>query len=284
MELISKISFGLLNGAVWGSILALLSSGLNVVFGLMGTVNVAHGSFYMFGAFLSLLVFESLGTFWPSLAISPLAVGLLGVLVGVVIRPVREKSLVAVMITFGAMLTLQGSALLIWGGRPRRLPLPFVESFSVFGSGYSYYRLLVAAISGLVLFLLWLLLERSNLGILLRAAREDNELSQSIGIPVQTVNLIGFGLGGGLAGLSGALVAPLVSLTPDMGLRIFATVFLIVILGGLGRVWRATLVAFIFATTRGLATAFLDPTKGLILTFFIAILVILIESETGKWS
>ncbi len=282
MELVSKISFGLLNGAVWGSVLALLSSGLNVIFGLMGTVNVAHGSLYMFGAFLSLFVFESLGTFWPSLVLSPITVGLLATLIGSITRPVREKSLVAVMITFGAMLTLQGSALLIWGGSPQRLPLPFVDSFSIFGSGYSYYRVTVAAISGSVLFLLWLLLERSNLGVDLRAAREDSELSQSIGIPVTKVNLVGFALGGGLAGLSGALIAPLVSLTPDMGLRIFATVFLIVILGGLGRVWRATLVAFVFATTRGLATAFFDPTKGLILTYFIAILVILLDPETGK--
>lgn len=282
MELISKISFGLLNGAVWGSVLALLSSGLNVVFGLMGTVNVAHGSFYMIGAFLSLLVFENLGTFWPSLAVSPILVGSLGVLIGALIKPVRDKSLVAVMITFGGMLALQGSALIIWGGRPRRLPLPFVESFSVFGSGYSYYRVLVAVVSGLVLLSLWFLLRRSSLGVLLRAAREDSQLSQSIGIPVQKVNLIGFGLGGALAGLSGALMAPLVSLTPDMGLRIFATVFLIVILGGLGRVWQATLVAFVFATTRGLATAFLDPTKGLILTFSIAILVTLLEPGTGK--
>ena len=282
MELISQISFGLFNGAVWGSVLALLSSGLNVVFGLMGTVNVAHGSFYMIGAFTSLVVFEGLGSFWPSLAISPLVVGLLAVLVGAIIRPVRGKTLVAVMITFGAMLTLQGSALIIWGSRPRRLPLPFMESFSVFGSGYSYYRLLVAAISGLVLLSLWFLLRRSSLGILLRATRADSQLSQSIGIPVQKVNLIGFGLGGSLAGLSGSLMAPLVSLTPDMGLRIFATVFLIVILGGLGRIWRAALVAFVFAATRSLTTAFLDPTKGLILTFSIAILAILFESGTGE--
>ena len=282
MELISQISFGLFNGAVWGSVLALLSSGLNVVFGLMGTVNVAHGSFYMIGAFTSLVVFKGLGTFWPSLAISPLVVGLLAVLVGAIIRPVRGKTLVAVMITFGAMLTLQGSALIIWGSRPRRLPLPFMESFSVFGSGYSYYRLLVAAISGLVLLSLWFLLRRSSLGILLRATRADSQLSQSIGIPVQKVNLIGFGLGGSLAGLSGSLMAPLVSLTPDMGLRIFATVFLIVILGGLGRIWRATLVAFVFAATRSLTTAFLDPTKGLILTFSIAIIAILFESGTGE--
>ena len=282
MEVISKIAFALLNGAVWGSVLALLSSGLNVVFGLMGAVNVAHGSFYMIGAFTSLVVFEGLGTFWPSLAISPLVVGLLAVLVGAIIRPVRGKTLVVVMITFGAMLTLQGSALIIWGGRPRRLPLPILESFSIFGSGYSYYRLLVAALSGLVLLSLWFLLQRSSLGVLLRAARTDSQLSQSIGIPVQKINLIGFGLGGGLAGLSGALIAPLVSLTPDMGLRIFATVFLIVILGGLGRIWQATLVAFVFAATRSLATAFLDPTKGLILTFFIAILAILFGSGTGE--
>ncbi|MCF7876626.1 hypothetical protein K9M06_06175, partial [Candidatus Bipolaricaulota bacterium] len=95
------------------------------------------------------------------------------------------------------------------------------------------------------------------------------------------VYLMGFGLGGALAGLSGASTAPTVSLTPEMGLRIFAVVFLIVIIGGLGRIWSSVIVAVSFAVVRGLATAFLDPTGGLIITFSLVLVLILVRPE---WS
>ncbi|MCF7876265.1 branched-chain amino acid ABC transporter permease, partial [Candidatus Bipolaricaulota bacterium] len=253
------------------------SSGLNVVFGLMGTVNVAHGSLYMVGAYLAWICFASLGSFWLSLIVSPLAVGLLGVLIGLLLKPIRKNPILSVLGTFGVTLVLQGSALVLWGGTPRRVPLPLDSSFSLFGTGYSFYRIFVAIVSGLVLFCLWFLVERTKFGLSLRAAREDSELSSAIGIPVFTLFLLGFGLGGALAGVSGALIAPLVSLTPGMGLRVFAIVFLIVIVGGLGKVWRSVIVAISFAVFRGLASVFLDSTKGLILTFFFALLVILVN-------
>lgn len=273
----SKLAFGLLNGVAWGTILALLSSGLNVVFGLMGTVNVAHGSLYMLGAYLAWICFYFLDSFWLSLIVSPLAIGLVGVSIGLVLKPVRKDSILTVLGTFGITLVLQGSALVLWSGTPRRVPLPFDSTFSLFGTGYSFYRIFVALVSGLVLFCLWFLVERTKFGLRLRASRENPELSSAIGIPVFKLLLLGFGLGGALAGLSGALIAPLVSLTPGMGLRIFAIVFLIVIVGGLGKIWRSVVVAIYFAVFRGLASVFLDSTKGLILTFSFALLVILVN-------
>ncbi len=275
----SRIAFGLLNGAVWGTVLALLSSGLNVVFGLMGTVNVAHGSLYMMGAYLAWICFEFLGSFWLSLIISPLAIGLVGVVIGLLLKPIRKDQVLSVLGTFGATLVLQGTALVFWGSTPRRVPLPYQATFSLFGTGYSFFRVFVAIVSGLVLFCLWILVERTKFGLRLRATREDSELSSAIGIPVFNLFILGFGLGGALAGLSGALIAPLVSLTPGMGLRVFAVVFLIVIIGGLGKVWRSVVVAVCFAVFRGLASVFLDSTKGLILTFFVAILVILVNPD-----
>jgi branched-chain amino acid transport system permease protein len=277
MELISKIGFGLLNGTAWGTVLALLSSGLNVVFGLMGTVNVAHGSLYMLGAYVAWLGFELLGTFWLSLVISPLVVGLTGCTIGFILKPIRKNHVLAVLATFGVTLVLQGSALVLWGGTPRRIPVPIEATFSFSGTGYSYYRILVAVLSALILFGLWFLVERTRFGLRLRAARENPEMGSAIGIPVFRIYLVGFGLGGVLAGVSGALIAPMVSLTPDMGMRVFAIVFLIVIVGGLGKVWRSVAVAISFAVFRGLTSVFLDSTKGLILTFLLALVVILLE-------
>lgn len=281
MEIVSKISFGLLNGVIRGSVLALLASGLNVVFGLMKTVNVAHGSLYMFGAYLAWTVFTGLGSFWLSLVISPLLVGLIGIAIGLTLKPVRKDSLLSVLGTFGAALILQGISLVVWGGTPRRLPLPVEASFAVFGTGYSFYRIIIAVISILVLFLLWLILERTRFGLLLRATEEDRELSTAIGVHVTVVYLMGFGLSGALAGLSGALTAPTVSLTPEMGLRIFSVVFLIVIIGGLGRIWSSVIVAVSFAVVRGLATAFLNPTAGLIIAFSLVLVLVLIRPD---WS
>lgn len=284
MDQMSRIAFGLLNGAAWGTVLALLSSGLNVVFGLMGTVNVAHGSLYMLGAYLAWICFESLGSFWLSLIISPLAVGLVGVVIGLLLKPIRKDPILSVLGTFGVTLVLQGFALVFWGGTPRRVPIPLESSFSLFGTGYSFYRIFVVIVSGLALACLWFLVERTEFGLRLRATREDSELSSAIGIPVFNLFLLGFGLGGTLAGLSGALIAPLVSLTPEMGLRVFAIVFLIVIIGGLGKVWSSVVVAVCFAVFRGLASVFLDSTKGLILTFFFAILVILVSPKVFERS
>jgi len=279
MDILSKIAFGLLNGAAWGTVLALLSSGLNVVFGLMGTVNVAHGSLYMVGAYIAWICFSSAGAFWPSLVVSPLVVGLVGVIIGLVLKPVRSNHILSILGTFGITLVLQGSALVMWSGTPRRVPLPIKSSFSLFGTGYSFYRIFVTILSCLVLLGLWFLVERTSFGLKLRAAREDPELSSAIGIPVLNLFILGFGLGSALAGLSGALIAPLVSLTPGMGLRVFATVFLIVVMGGLGKIWPSVVVAVSFALFRGLASVFLDSSKGLILTFLLALLVIFLTSS-----
>ncbi len=275
MELVSQILFGLLNGVIWGISLALISSGLNVIFGLLGIVNVAHGSFYMMGAFLAWFLSLRLGTFWPALLLVPAIVGFLGILAEFLLKPVEKDHSLSVLGTFGVTLALQGTALVLWGGAPKRLTSPIQASFSLFGTGYSYYRILAAGVSIVALISLWFILERTNFGLKLRAVREDADLSVASGIPVPWIYSLGFGLGAALAGLSGTLVAPMVSITPEMGLRIFAVVFLIVIAGGLGRVWNAVTFAIAFSVVRGLLTTFFDPTSGLIATFILVLVFLL---------
>lgn len=274
MELIGQVSFGLLNGVVWGLVLALVSSGLNVIFGLLGIVNVAHGSLYMFGAFLGWFFTGLFSSYWLALLLVPILIGILGIALEVLLKPVERDATLSILSTFGLMLSLQGAALLIWGGAPKRLGLPVHSSFSLFGTGYSYYRIVVASVAIVVLFVLWLVLDRTNFGLRLRAAQENDELSLAIGIPVPAVYSLGFGLGAALAGLSGVLVAPMVSITPTMGVRIFALVFLIVIAGGLGRLWNSVLIAIAFSVLKGLITVFFDPTKGIIVTFVFVILLL----------
>ncbi|MBS3812224.1 branched-chain amino acid ABC transporter permease [Candidatus Bipolaricaulota bacterium] len=279
MELVSQILFGLLNGVTWGILLALISSGLNVIFGLLGIVNVAHGSFYMVGAYLAWLITTQLGSFWLALFLAPLIVGMLGILAEFILKPVEQNHTLSVLGTFGVTLALQGSALTIWGGAPKRLSAPVGWKFSLFGTGYSYYRIIAAAISLITLICLWFLLERTDVGLKFRAVQEDPELSVAAGIRVPLVYSLGFGLGAALAGLSGALVAPTVSITPEMGLRIFAIVFLIVIAGGLGRIWNAVLFAIVFSVVRGLLTTFFNPTAALIATFVLVLVFLLLRKN-----
>lgn len=274
MGLIAQVPFGLINGLVWGAVLGLISSGLNVIFGLLGIVNVAHGSFYMLGAFLAWFISNHLGIFWPALLIVPLATGLLGLVVEFALKPVERNTTLTVLGTFGVMLGLQGASLLIWGGTPKRLAPPLSAGFSVFGAGYSWYRIIVAVISILILLSLWYCLERTKFGLKLRAVKENPELSVAVGVPVTLIYTLGFGLGTSLAGLSGALVAPMVSITPEMGVRIFAIVFLVVIVGGLGRLWNSVLAAIGFSVIRGLLTIFIDPTGALIITFVLVLGVV----------
>lgn len=277
MELTSNIVFALLNGIVWGVVLALASSGLNVIYGLLGIVNVAHGSFYMLGAFLAWFLSFQLGSFWYSLVFVPPVIAILGIVVEFILRPVERKVSLSVLSTFAIMIGLQGAVLAAWGGTPRRLALPIKANLTILGTGYSYYRIFVALVGISLLFCLWWLSKRTKFGLQMRAAREDSALSKAVGLPVPLLYSLGFGLGTALAGLSGVLIAPMVSITPDMGTRIFAIVFLVVIAGGLGNIWNSAVVAVGFSLTRGIATVFFDPTTGLILTFAVVISLILIK-------
>ncbi|MFW6104714.1 MAG: branched-chain amino acid ABC transporter permease [Candidatus Bipolaricaulota bacterium] len=278
MELTSNIAFALLNGIVWGVVLALASSGLNVIYGLLGIVNVAHGSFYMLGAFFAWFVSFQLGSFWYSLVLVPPVIAILGIVVEFILRPVERNVSLSVLSTFAIMIGLQGAALAAWGGTPRRLAPPIKANLGILGTGYSYYRIFVALVGISLLLCLWWLSKRTKFGLQMRAARENSNLSKAVGLPVPLLYSLGFGLGTALAGLSGVLIAPMVSITPDMGTRIFAIVFLIVITGGLGNIWNSVVVAVGFSLTRGIVTAFFDPTTGLILTFAIVISLVLIKS------
>lgn len=279
MELISSLVFALINGLVWGIVLALVSSGLNVIYGLLGIVNVAHGSFYMLGAFFAWFISANLGSFWLSLVLVPIIMGILGTLVELILKPIKRDLSLSVLSTFAIMVGLQGAVLAAWGGTPKRLAPPIDAQLKLLGTGYSYYRVFVALLGILLLFCLWWVSERTKFGLRIRALREDSALGKAVGLPVSLLSTLGFGLGTALAGLSGVLVAPMVSITPDMGTRTFAIVFLIVIAGGLGKIFNSVLVAVGFSLTRGVATVFFNPTTGLIITFALIISLILIQPE-----
>jgi len=277
MGLGEHLAFQALNGVVWGLILSLMALGLNLIYGVLKIINVAHGGLYMLGAVLAWALTPLLG-FGPALLLAALAVGLLGMALEVtVLRPVEDRPVMTIIVTFGLLLLLEHLVLLFFGGAPRSLPLPAVLSFSLplFGLHYPGYRLIVALLAGLVAGGLWLLLHRTRLGLKVRAVAQSRELALALGLPLAKIYLVTFGLGAALAGLAGALTAPLVSVSYRMGDPVLVSAFVVVVVGGLGELEGAALAAIALGVLEGLLAVWTSPTLARVLALAMMSLTLL---------
>src|SRR5690242_16764867 len=204
-----------LNGLSYGVLLFLLSVGLTLIFGMLDVVNLAHGSFYMLGAYAGLTVVAATGNFWLALAVAPLAVGLVGALMErTVLRPLYARGpLDQVLLTFGFIYFFEDLVKWIWGGRIRSIPPPDALSGSIplLGGRFPSYRLFVIAFGLAVAVLLWLLIERTRLGAIIRAGVYDAEMTAAMGINTPLVFTGVFAFGAALGGLSGVIAGPIQS-------------------------------------------------------------------------
>jgi branched-subunit amino acid ABC-type transport system permease component len=227
-----------LNGLSYGVLLFLLSVGLTLIFGMLDVVNLAHGSFYMLGAYAGLTVIASTGNFWLALVAAPLAVGLVGaVMERLVLRPLYARGpLDQVLLTFGFIYLFEDVVKAIWGGRIRSIPPPdvFAGSIPLFGGRFPTYRLFVIVFGLVVAVLLWLLIERTRLGAVIRAGVYDSEMTGAMGINTPLVFTGVFAFGAALGGLSGVIAGPIQSAQPPMGASILVPALIVVVVGGLG--------------------------------------------------
>src|SRR5919201_1794694 len=218
MDLLHLVLFQVLNGLVWGLVIALLALGLALIFGIMEIINVAHGSLYMLGAVLAWYVLRATESFAAAVLAAPLGVGLLSMgIERAVLRPIEQDKLLTIIATTGVMLVLQHAVLATFGGGMQRIASPMRGAVSVLGLQYPVYRLAVAAVSLAAIGLLWLFLTRTRSGLWLRAVRQDAKMATALGIPVGRVYMLAVGLGGALAGLGGVLAAPIVVIQYQMG-------------------------------------------------------------------
>jgi branched-subunit amino acid ABC-type transport system permease component len=205
---------------------------------MLDIVNLAHGSFYMLGAYAGLTVIAATGNFWLALAVAPLAVGLIGALMERgVLRPLyRRPPLDQVLLTFGFIYLFEDLVKWIWGGRIRSIPPPEILSGSVplFGGRFPTYRLFVIVFGLVVAMLLWLLIERTRLGAIIRAGVYDAEMTAGMGINIDRVFTAVFAFGAALGGLSGVIAGPIQSAQPPMGATILIPALIVVVVGGLG--------------------------------------------------
>ena len=226
-----------LNGVSFGMLLFLLAAGLSLIFGLMRILNLAHGSYYILGAYVALSVVGATGSFVLAAAAGIAAVVVLGIVMErVFLRRLPREELPQALLTFGFLLIVGDLSLAIWGGGPQTLPKPaFLESPLQLGPVmFPSYRLFVIGVGAVIGLALWFLQERTRLGAMLRAAIDDAEIARATGIDVSRLSTGVFAFGAALAAFGGIIGGPLLGVYPGADFEILLLAFVVVIIGGLG--------------------------------------------------
>lgn len=230
-----------LNGVQYGLLLFLVSSGLTLVFGIMGVINVAHGSFYMIGAYFAWSLSEKLGSFWVAL---PAAIALT-VAIGLVLewllikRLYKRDHLYQVLLTYGLILVFEETRSILWGDDVHGVSIPAILSASIpltENLSYPVYRLWISAVCLLVAGLMVWVIQKTRLGMTIRAGAANREMVQSLGLNIELVYRVVFAAGITLAGLAGMIAAPVSAVFPGMGNQVLIVCFVVIVIGGMGSV------------------------------------------------
>ena len=240
-----------LNSLTFAALLFLVASGFTLIFGLMRIVNLAHGALYLMGGYIALTVAMKSGSFALAIAAAAAALAVAGYLIDrFLLGFVKGFELRQVLLTLGIALCLNDLALVIWGGDTFTVPVPEVlrGAWTFAGIGYPRYRLFVLAVGLVVFALLWLLVNRTRLGALIRAGVDDAETVEAIGIDIKRVFVATFMLGAALAGVGGALGGAFLSLYPTADSEILVFSLAVVIIGGRGSLWGAAVGSLLVAT------------------------------------
>jgi branched-subunit amino acid ABC-type transport system permease component len=267
------------NGIVTGMILALVASGLTLIFGIMDVVNFAHGELFMLGAYVGVVVLAATGSFWLALAVATLVIALLGAALQIVtLRPLLGRDpLTTILATFGISLVLQNYALWQFGPVARKIQEPFTGSFQLFYLEYPWYRLVIAGLSAVIIGAFWLFLKYGTWGIWIRATTQDRVMAQAMGIPVPWVHTAVFAIGAGMAAASGVLFGPLVGVNHAMGLDWVLKAFIVVVVGGMGNLGGSIAAAIFISLLESYAAIWVSPAQAVIVSFVVLILTLLIR-------
>ena len=265
-----------------GCILILVALGLSIVFGLMGIINFAHGIFYMLGAYAGWLTVQLTGSFWLALLTAPAAVGLVGVLVerGILRRiyGTRNANFAGVLVTYGLAIMIPDLVRMTFGrpGKPFAVPASLAGSLFRLGAiDVHGYRMFILAVTALLLPSLWLLLNRTNLGLVIRAGTSDNLMVQLLGINVARTWTITYALGAALAALAGVITAPLVAVAPEMGGLVLIECFIVTVVGGMGSFLGAVAGGLIIGEALALTGMLYDVLADVVIYLAMALVLLL---------
>jgi len=252
-----QIIVSLLNGAIYGLLLFMVSAGLTLIFGMMGVLNFAHASFYMLGAYFAYTLQGVVG-FWPAIVLAPVLVGLIGVVVErFFLRRVHHYGHAhELLLTFGLSFIIAESIKLFYGNFPVDYRVPKALDFSAFtigGAEYPVYRVLMGGVAVAMFIAIYLLLTRTRVGIVVRSAIYRPRMAEALGHNVQLVFMGVFGCGAALAGLAGAVAGAFYTTNPNMALELGVMVFVVVVVGGLGSLGGAMLASLLIGIVTSLA-------------------------------
>jgi branched-chain amino acid transport system permease protein len=269
-----------LNAMSQAALLFFLGVGLTLIFGIMRIVNFAHGAFFMLGAYVGYSAVQLTGSFWGALVLAPLVVGGVGAAfeLGILRRLYHRDGNAFLMVTFGLTLVMGEVIRLTWGVAALNVPLPKLLSgiVFIFNEPFPIYRLFLAASGIVVALVIWQFLERTRLGLLIRATSQNAEMVHALGTDVRLVRSAVFGIGCGLAGIGGVLAAPLVTASLGMAPNAVIDTFVIVIIGGMGSFLGSAIAAVLVGFVQVFGTYYF-PDLALALMYLLMLLVLVVR-------
>ena len=272
-----------INGLSIGVAVVLMALGLTIIFGLLDVINMAHGEFYAIGAYVGLALLGAGLPFWWALGLTPILMAALGYVTerGLVQRVFHHKDrhTLTLLLTFGVGVVLEDLLKIIFGANPLRMEAPISGATEVMGLFFPNYRLFLMLAGGLVIAGVWIVVFRTPLGAVVRAAAYDRHMTASLGVPVQRVYAGTFAFGVALAGLSGVLLAPVYSVFPTMGRDFVFMAFSVVIIGGMGSIKGAVIAGLVLTQIQSISSLYISPVWSDPLLFGIMVLVLMWRTQ-----
>ena len=269
----------IVNGLSIGVAVILMALGLTIIFGLLDVINMAHGEFYALGAYLAVSLLAAGVSFWLCLIMVPVLMLPVGYVVErLLIQRVfdrKDRHVLTLLLTFGLGVVLEDAFRLVFGPNTVRMDTPISGAADVFGMYFPNYRLFVMAIGALIVTLTWVVVFRTRIGAMVRAAAHDRQMASSLGVPVARVYSATFAFGVGLAGLAGVLLAPIYSVFPAMGKDFILLAFTVVIVGGMGSIKGAVIAGIVLMQIQALASLYVSPVWTEPLLFGVMVLVLM---------
>jgi branched-chain amino acid transport system permease protein len=266
-----------IHGIAYGMLLFLVASGLTLIFGMMGILNIAHAAFFMLAAYFCYQVLAWTGNFWLALLLAPVAAGIVGVVVErFLLRRVHAFGHMGELIlTVGVMMVIMDGVKIFWGSEnlPVRVPPSLTGLVNLGGMDYPIYRLFIIGLSLLVLVLLIVILYKTRLGMVVRAAVSDAGMVNALGINVPVLFMFVFGVGTWLAGLAGVAIAPILTVFPGLADQMGMDAFIVVVVGGFGSLGGAFLVSMIAGLLSSYGVQFLSQLAPVLMFLFMAVVL-----------
>ncbi len=269
----------MINGASIGVAVVLMALGLTIIFGLLDVINMAHGEFYAIGAYAAVALLGVGVPFWWALVLTPLLMAVGGnacerTLIQRVFHS-KERHTLTLLLTFGLAIILEDALKIVFGANPLRLEAPITGASEVLGLFFPNYRLFVMALGSLVIGCVWIVVFRTRLGAMVRAAAYDRNMASSLGVPVKVVYAGTFAFGVALAGLAGVLLAPIYSVFPTMVRDFVLIAFSVVIIGGMGSIKGAVIAGLLLTQIQSISSLYISPVWSDPLLFGIMVLVLM---------